>query len=674
MIIDPAKNFYKNYVLSSGGLKLFRFINTNFGSKWAGLWNFDKKLLDYWAFRVNGTWLSMENCSEFEHRFWCASHKHKVGELFVTEEVVPVRDVFLSIIKIRNDSQEKARVEVALEIGVNVRNRSVNLHNQKYKITEKRSLVEVRNETGSLFFGSLKGKFVKKDEYGEHEPGKYAEYCGYVVEGGLKGSWNEDKQSKYIPGEYVVQVTIEPGEEVEVPFFFSEKPIKGFRKYKNLVDDSRNDYERLREQYDSTEVAEILDKAVASARTFEVEDGFLAGHPFFNEIWVRDACWCLPAYLYLGMHGHVKKFLHLVGTRIKGGRVPSLINSEKCLYDSDDVAPLWVIGLYDYLDFTGDKKMAKSLEKKLREVLDYGKSRLEDSLVATTGYTWMDSLERKKAIELQALWCRAFYCGGMILRTDKEEINEYIDISSRMLKQIDRSYWNGAPRDNLGYDFKSPNFLFQLALMHISRDVSRQLVQVMSKDYLTPVGIRTRHPSDKGYDPKGYHTGAVWPFLTLTAALAQSNYEKTDETRKLLETNWNNFDKQCVCGINEFFEADTLAPRGCTSQAWSMAGMFTVLDSYVLGIKPKLTKKIIILDPSKFYLKSFERKIKIGGSKVAINYIRKEKTLEMRVGKLPVKAKMPNVYAKCFVNGKETMEKVVTLQPRRKHFLKLVLV
>lgn len=671
MIIDPTKNFYKNYVLCNGGPRLFRFVNTNFGSKWAGLWDFDKKLLDYWAFRVNGTWLSMDNCSEFEHRLWCASHRHKVGELLVTEDVVPAKDVFMSILRIKNSSTEKNRIEIAMEVGVNLRLRSVNLHNQKYGLRTVRSLVEVSNETGLLVFGSLRGKFVKKDEYGEHFPGKYAEYCGYVVGGGLKGSWNEDLQSKYVPGEYTVQLSLGPGEEAEIPFFFSGKPIRGCRKYSDWIDDSRKDYERLREQYGSLEIAEALDKTLASIRTFEVGEGFAAGHPFFNEVWVRDACWCLPAYLCLGMHGHVKKFLNKVGSEIKNGKVPSLINSEKCLYDSADAAPLWVIGLYDYLDFTGDKKMAKSLSKKIKEVLDYGKTKLQENLVEGTGYTWMDSLERKKAIELQALWCRAFYCGGMILYTINGNLNEYIEISSKMLKQIDSNYWGGMPRDNLGSDFKSPNFLFQLALMHIPKDVSRQLSQIMSKDYLTPVGIRTRHPSDKGYDPKGYHTGSVWPFLTLTAAMAHSNYERTDEARRLLETNWGNFDKQCICGINEFFEADTMAPRGCTCQAWSMAGALPVLDNYVLGIRPKLTEKLIILDPSKFYFRSFERRIKIGKSKVAITYSRKGKTLEVSVSKLPAKAKIPNFYSKFLVNGKETMEKVVTLQPGKKYCLKM---
>ncbi|UCG95358.1 MAG: hypothetical protein JSV92_04950 [archaeon] len=667
MIIDPKKNFYKNYVLSNGGMHIFRFLNTNFGSKWAGLWSFDKKLADYWAYRVNGTWLSMQNCFEFQHMLWSANHKHIIGDLLVTEELMPSKDVFISIIKVKNRSQSKVSVEIALEVGVNIRKRKTNSHNHKYELRTKRKFLEVKNQTGTLLFGTPDGKFVKKEDYGQHRPGEYAEYCGYLVKEGLKGSWNEDLQSKYIPGECVVEIKLGPGEEKKVPFFFSEKYPTGYSKYENWIKDSRKNYEKLRKQYRNVEYSQKLDKIISSLITFESDSGFIAGYPFFNEIWVRDACWCLPAYLYLGMFGQVKKFLKTVAGKIKDGKVPSLINSERCFHDSSDVTPLWVIGLYDYLDFTGDKKFEKSMLKNLENVLKYGKSRLQKDIVTSNGYTWMDSLERKKAIELQALWSRAFYCGGVILYLNGKNAAEYFKLSSRILSQIDKNYWKGIPRDNLDKDFRSPNFIFQLALMHISRDVSKQLSQITSKDYLTKVGIRSRPTSDKGYDPRGYHTGSVWPFLTLTAAIALCNYEKTEGVKKLLEINAGNFDKQCINGVNEFFYADELNPGGCTTQAWSVAGMITVLDGYFLGIKPKLTEKMIIFDPSKFCFSSFERNIKIGKKNVKINYFRSGKKMKLDIKNLPVKAKMPNLYSRVVLDGVETRERVINLIPKKSH-------
>jgi|GEM_PF-780861 len=668
MIIDSSKDFNKNYVLNNGGLHLFRFVNTNFGSKWCGLWNFDKKLLDYWAYKVNGTWLSMNNCFEFEHRFWCANHKHKIENLLVTEEVVPSKENFLSILKIKNTSQSKINVSVSLEVGVNIRYRDEE-RDYKYSTKTKRSLVEVKNEIGSLWFGSIRGVFVNSERYEKHNPGEYASYCGYVTQPGLSGSWGEGIQSKYVPGEYLVEIELEAEEQKEIPFIFSEKEITNQKNYWEWINSAEKRYERLREQYKNLEYDENLDKIISSLATFGVEKGFVAGYPFFNEIWTRDACWCLPAYLYLGMFDHAKKLLSTIALRIKEGKVPGLINSRKCFYNSSDSHPLWIIGLYDYLDFTGDKKFGKFMLKKLKEVLEYGKSRLQNNLIVDGGYSWMDSLDRKKAIEIQALWCRAFYCGGSILYMNNEEANEYFQISSKILEQINKDYWNGIPKDNLEKNFKSPNFIFQLALMHISRNVSKNLSQLMGNEYLTPVGIRTRPVSDKGYDPKGYHTGSVWPFLTLVTALAHCNYEETENAKRLLDINFSNFDKECIGGINEFFEADSLKPRGCTSQAWSVAGILTIIDSYILGIKPKLTEKMIILDPSKFNLKNFERKIRIGEGKANLIYSKKENRIEIDIKNLPVKTKMPNVYSKCFVNEKETKDNVITLQPNKPYRL-----
>lgn len=671
MIIDPEKNFYKNYVLSNGGIYLFRFVNTNFGSKWAGLWDFDTKLVDYWAYKINGKWLSMHNCFEFQHKFWSANHKHKVGELVVTEEVVPCENIFMSILKIKNNSKSNTRVQVVMEAGVNIRHRKTNSHDGEYTLKDKRKFIEVKNKKGRLVFGSPYCKFVKKDSYGQHRPGEYAGYCGYVVDQGLEGSWNEDLQTKYVPGEFVLDVNLKAGEEKKVPFFFSESYPTGYARYGEWVESAKRKYEKLRKQYGCLEYSEYLDKMVSTLSSFESGEGFIAGHPFFNEIWVRDACWCLPAYLYMGMHSQVKNFLKLVAGKIKDGKVPSLINSERVFHDSSDVSPLWIISLYDYLDFTGDKNFEKSMLKNIESVLNFGKSRMQKGLIKNNGYTWMDSLNRKKAIELQALWSRAFYCGGCLLYINKKDGKEYLKLSSELLGNIDKKYWNSVPKDNLESNFKSPNFLFQLALMHVSRDVSRSLSSIMSKDYLTKVGVRTRPASDKGYNPKGYHTGAVWPFITLTAALANCNYEKTENVIRLMEVNRTNFDKQCINGINEFFCADEMKPRGCTSQAWSVAGMITVLDSYILGIKPKLTEKIVIIDPSKFFLKEFERNIKIGGSNVKIYYFRSGKKMKLKIKGLPAMAKIPNVYSRAIVDGGETREKVINLSPRIGHSLDL---
>ena len=672
MIIDPQKNFFKNYILSNGSMYAFRFVNTNFGSKWAGLWKFDKKLLDYWAYRVNGEWLSMHNCFEFEHKFWCANHKHKVENMIITEELIPSDEGFISLLKIKNTSQMKLKAEILLEVGVNIRFRETNSHDYRYSTRIRRNLVEVKNEIGKVYFGSINGNFLKKEIHGEHNPGEYAEYCGYETRQNIKGSWSECKQSKYVPGEYKVEVILKPGEEIEIPFFFSDRPITRRNEYKRWIRNSERYYERLKEQYKSLDF-ENLEKILSALTSFITEKGFVAGYPYFNRIWTRDAFWSLPAFLYLGMFSHVKKFLTVIARKIKNGKVPDVLCSKKCFYNSADSMPLWIIALYDYLDFTGDKKFAREMLKKLKEVLQYGKSRLQDSLISDLGYTWMESIERKKAIDLEALWCRAFYCGGRIFSMLKKDemAAEYLQISSKILEQIEKEYWNGVPKDNLGENFKSPNFIFQLALMYISRDVSKYLSQIMSKEYLTPVGVRTRSALDKEYNPKGYHTVSAWPFLTLTAAMAQCNYEKMDNARKLLEINKKNFDKQCINGINEFFESDILKPRGCTSQMWSVAGMLTILDSYVLGIKPKLTEKIIILDPSKFYFRIFERKIKIGKKKVHLKYSRKGKRIMLEVKNLPVEAKMPNIYSKCILNEREVKEKIIVLKPKKSYSLLL---
>ncbi len=673
MNVDPKKYFYKNYVLSNGGVHLFRFVNTNFGSKWAGVWNFDKKLLDYWAYKINDEWLSMHNCKDFENDYWHAKHKHVIGDINVTEDVVPAKEKIISLLKIKNNSDSEKTLNILLEVGANIRYRDENSHDYKYSVISKNNLVEVKNKIGTLCFGSSEGKFVKKEIYEDHKPGKYAGHCGYFVEPGLGGSWNEDVQSKYVPGEYFVELNIGPDEERIVPFIFSESKISKVSNYKELIEESRKEYENLKKNYVNNKYQDFFDKTLSSLMSFRVDNGFIAGYPFFNEIWVRDACWCLPAYLYLGMTDEVRNFIDFVGDKIKKGKVPSLINSKEAIYNSSDVSPLWIIGLYDYLDFTGDKKFGKSLLKKVIQVLEYGIKKMNKYVVMDDGFTWMDSIERKGAIDLQALWSRAFYCGGRILEINNKNPKKYYDTSSKMIEEINKHYWNGKVKDNVSNNFESPNFLFQLALMHTSKDVSKFLSRTMKKEYLTSVGIKSRPSSDSNYDPKGYHTGAVWPFLTLTAAMAHSNYDNVKNAKKLLDINFSNFDKNCINGINEIFYADNLKPRGCTSQAWSVAGIIPVFDGYFLGIKPKLTEDMIILNPYNFFLNKFNRRIKIGGKFVELNYSKNGDKIKLDVSGLPVKAKLPNFYKEVFLNDKKVNSKVLILEPKKKHSIRLKL-
>ena len=70
-----------------------------------------------------------------------------------------------------------------------------------------------------------------------------------------------------------------------------------------------------------------------------------------------------------------------------------------------------------------------------------------------------------------------------------------------------------------------PNQIFAVSLHHsiLEGDRARQIVDVVERELLTPLGLRSLSPNDPAYRPRyeggvwsrdsAYHQGAVWPWL-----------------------------------------------------------------------------------------------------------------------------------------------------------------
>jgi glycogen debranching enzyme len=93
-----------------------------------------------------------------------------------------------------------------------------------------------------------------------------------------------------------------------------------------------------------------------------------------------------------------------------------------------------------------------------------------------------------------------------------------------------------------------------------------------------------------------YHNGTIWPWLLgqyITAYVKINDY--SPEARKYALDNF--VLPLCTVGmhkgglgtINEIYDCDPPnAPRGCISQAWSVAEPLRAYVEDVLGIKPKV--------------------------------------------------------------------------------------
>jgi glycogen debranching enzyme len=131
---------------------------------------------------------------------------------------------------------------------------------------------------------------------------------------------------------------------------------------------------------------------------------------------------------------------------------------------------------------------------------------------------------------------------------------------------------------------------------------ARRVLAVVSERLLTPVGLRTLAPGSEDYRPHyggdqlardgAYHQGTVWPwllgpYLSAFVRLHGPSPQARAEAGRLLEGLWRHLDDAGLGSISEIFDADPPhAPRGCISQAWSVAEVLRAYVEDVLGQAP----------------------------------------------------------------------------------------
>src|SRR5262249_42321342 len=122
----------------------------------------------------------------------------------------------------------------------------------------------------------------------------------------------------------------------------------------------------------------------------------------------------------------------------------------------------------------------------------------------------------------------------------------------------------------------------------LSEDQNRAVVEVVRRELLTPVGLRTlamsdpkyrgRYSGDQWHRDGAYHNGTIWPwpigaFLEAYLRVNHRSPQSVDQARAWLAPLIEHLNHSgCISSISEIFEADPPhRPVGCYAQAWSVA-------------------------------------------------------------------------------------------------------
>ena len=134
-----------------------------------------------------------------------------------------------------------------------------------------------------------------------------------------------------------------------------------------------------------------------------------------------------------------------------------------------------------------------------------------------------------------------------------------------------------------------PNQIFAVSLAHsmLEDDRAANVVKVVERELLTPVGLRSLSPRDPNYRPRyeggvvsrdsAYHQGTVWPWLIGPFITAYVKVNGRTDTARKQAGEWlaglrDHLQTAGLGQISEIADGDPPhRPAGCIAQAWSVA-------------------------------------------------------------------------------------------------------
>lgn len=363
-------------------------------------------------------------------------------------------------------------------------------------------------------------------------------------------------------------------------------------------------------------------------------DGYslIAGYPWFTD-WGRDSMICLPGLVAATDRRDVaRSILTTFAGVMSQGMIPNrflasidLQAGEEMEYNTID-GTLWMFeAVRALVEHTGDRAFVKAhLYDALKDAVDWYEKgtryhiRVDDDGLVTGGeegvqLTWMDAKVNTwvvtprygKPVEVQALWYNALRVLQGLAQDfdDADTAARCAELAERAHDSFNRDFWNEAA--GCLYDVISPegtpdasirpNQILAVSLTHsmLSPERARQVVEIVRRDLLTPLGLRSLAPSDYNYRGRyegnlisrdsAYHQGTVWswligPFITAHLKTSETRDDARAEARGWLAAFEEHLGEAGLGQISEIFDGNAPhAPRGTIAQAWSVFELLRVI-------------------------------------------------------------------------------------------------
>lgn len=236
----------------------------------------------------------------------------------------------------------------------------------------------------------------------------------------------------------------------------------------------------------------------------------------------------------------------------------------------------------------------------------------ENGLVYTNGrdraVTWMNSTVNGRPVvartgyivEFNALWYNALCFVADLLSSDYGFVDYLHQFSDKVSKSFVQTFLNeyGYLLDYVDGDMMDwsvrPNMIFAAAFDYSPLDSKQKkgVVDIVTKELLTPKGLRSLSPKSGGYNPNyvgpqlqrdyAYHQGTAWPWLEgfyLEAYLRIYKRSAISFVERQLISYEDQMTCHCISSIPELFDGNPpFQGRGAVSFAMNVAEILRTLN------------------------------------------------------------------------------------------------
>ena len=277
--------------------------------------------------------------------------------------------------------------------------------------------------------------------------------------------------------------------------------------------------------------------------------------------------------------------------------------------------PLWAVwAVQQYAKEAGEEKAFKMYSKLVTDIVKFieegnhpNLSLEENGLVRIEGrekaMTWMNSSANGRpvvprtgfVVEINALWYNALKFAAKLAKYNKDE--KAVAHLEEMAAQTKASFIDTFLNDyGYLYDYVDgnmidwsvrPNMIFAVALDYspLSQDQKKSVLDICTRELLTPKGLRSLSPKSGGYNPMyvgpqtqrdyAYHQGTAWPWLGgffMEACLKLYKRSRLSFVERQMVGYEDEIDYHAIGTISELFDGNPpFHGRGAMSFAMNVA-------------------------------------------------------------------------------------------------------